>query len=222
MDSLLEKLRAAGPQPREQRDRRRRARLKEKHDQRVASGEKIRDLADLTRATNGTASSNDGGDSDSGASGLRSPDFIATPSALRKEAGVAGPEDEQSEGEEVADRAMLLLHGLRQQSMPADDGLESALHVRRRRENGEERRNARREARRKQQAAARGDQSIVTDESATKDLSNSTKGVGLDGAADDEDEDDEESAPSPVKVSVSPPDPGAKDGTKDKPVELSD
>src|SRR5947209_13918637 len=44
MDSLLEKLRAAAPQARDQRDRRRRARLKEKHQVRVASGQKMPDL----------------------------------------------------------------------------------------------------------------------------------------------------------------------------------
>src|SRR3954452_3202186 len=43
MDSLLEKLRAAAPQARDQRDRRRRARLKDRHQVRVASGQKIPD-----------------------------------------------------------------------------------------------------------------------------------------------------------------------------------
>ncbi|KAF3483710.1 uncharacterized protein GIQ15_03034 [Arthroderma uncinatum] len=41
MDSLLEKLRAAAPQARDQRDRRRRARLKEKHQVRLASGQHV-------------------------------------------------------------------------------------------------------------------------------------------------------------------------------------
>ncbi|KAJ6145156.1 FH2-domain-containing protein [Penicillium chermesinum] len=41
MDSLLEKLRAAAPQAKDQRDRRRRARLKERHQVRVASGQHV-------------------------------------------------------------------------------------------------------------------------------------------------------------------------------------
>lgn len=48
MDSLLEKLRAAAPQARDQRDRRRRARLKDRHQQRVASGQKMPELAILS------------------------------------------------------------------------------------------------------------------------------------------------------------------------------
>lgn len=49
MDSLLEKLRAAAPQSRDQRDRRRRARLKDKHQVRIASGQKIPELSELTK-----------------------------------------------------------------------------------------------------------------------------------------------------------------------------
>lgn len=268
MDSLLEKLRAAGPQPRENRDRRRRARLKEKHDQRIASGEKMRDIADLSRNINGAAvaaaagSGNDGADSDSAASGLRSPDFIPAPSVLRREAGVSGSGDEHSEGEDVADRAMLLLHGLRQQSIMLDDGSDSALHVRRRRENGEERRVARREARRKEKqasAAANAAAANNTSDSASrpgfgpgadKGGESSSRGLGLDGAADyneDDDEGDDEDdgdddgdddivgnnmepvIRSRIKVSVIPPAPlphpsphSNANGTKDKPVEILD
>lgn len=47
MDSLLEKLRAAAPQTRDQRDRRRRARLKDRHQIRVASGQKIPELNEM-------------------------------------------------------------------------------------------------------------------------------------------------------------------------------
>lgn len=43
MDSLLERLRAAAPQVRDQRDRRRRARLKDRHQVRVASGQMVSD-----------------------------------------------------------------------------------------------------------------------------------------------------------------------------------
>src|SRR4051812_9376098 len=44
MDDLLQKLRAAKPEARDQRDRRRRARLKDRHQVRVASGQKIPEL----------------------------------------------------------------------------------------------------------------------------------------------------------------------------------
>jgi cytokinesis protein len=47
MDVLLEKLRAAAPQAKDQRDRRRRARLKDKHEVRIASGQQMPDLANL-------------------------------------------------------------------------------------------------------------------------------------------------------------------------------
>ncbi|KAJ4306532.1 hypothetical protein N0V88_001336 [Collariella sp. IMI 366227] len=47
IDSLLEKLRAAAPQARGDRERRRRARLKDRHQVRIASGQKIPDLAEL-------------------------------------------------------------------------------------------------------------------------------------------------------------------------------
>ena len=44
MDDLLQKLRAAKPEARDQRDRRRRARLKDRHQVRVASGQEIPEI----------------------------------------------------------------------------------------------------------------------------------------------------------------------------------
>ena len=128
MDSLLEKLRAAGPQNRDQRDRRRRARLKDKHQMRIASGENMPDLADLTKGADG-----DGADSP----GILSP-VTALPVVPEKEG--------QSEGEDVADRAAQLLQGLR-----GDTGGEGAgagsIRVRRRREGNEDERRSRRRRR---------------------------------------------------------------------------
>ncbi|KAL8977135.1 MAG: hypothetical protein Q9177_006701, partial [Variospora cf. flavescens] len=49
MDTLLEKLRAAAPQARDQRDRRRRARLKDRHEVRVASGQQMPEMAELAK-----------------------------------------------------------------------------------------------------------------------------------------------------------------------------
>lgn len=58
MDSLLEKLRAAAPQTRDQRDRRKRARLKDKHQVRVASGQKIPDINETPNAEVGVQAKN--------------------------------------------------------------------------------------------------------------------------------------------------------------------
>ncbi|KIV98923.1 uncharacterized protein PV09_09310 [Verruconis gallopava] len=59
MDSLLAKLRAAKPEARDQRERRRRARLKDRHAVRVASGQKMPDMSELVndaKAENGLLS----------------------------------------------------------------------------------------------------------------------------------------------------------------------
>lgn len=59
MDSLLAKLRAAKPEARDQRERRRRARLKDRHAVRVASGQKMPEMSDLvsdSKAENGLLS----------------------------------------------------------------------------------------------------------------------------------------------------------------------
>ncbi|KAI4144835.1 MAG: hypothetical protein LQ340_006519 [Diploschistes diacapsis] len=129
MDSLFEKLRAAGPQNRDQRDRRRRARLRERHQMRIASGEQMPDLTDLTKGP-------EAGDSDSA-------DLISPTTALTT---VPEREGGQSEGEDVADRAAQLLQGLR-----GDNNAEAAgpgsLRVRRRREGNDEERRARRRRR---------------------------------------------------------------------------
>lgn len=56
MDSLLEKLRAAAPQARDQRDRRRRARLKDRHQVRVASGQQIPEAPEIPEVEAGLKS----------------------------------------------------------------------------------------------------------------------------------------------------------------------
>ncbi|KAI9813819.1 MAG: hypothetical protein M1827_003609 [Pycnora praestabilis] len=132
MDSLLEKLRAAAPQTRDQRDRRRRARLKDRHQVRVASGQTIPDLTDT------------GAEVDE--SGMLSPESMdSEPSRVASESMGA-----ISESEDVADRAANLLQGLR-----GDGGKEegedirrdSSLRVRRRRESADDERKLRRRRR---------------------------------------------------------------------------
>ncbi|KAJ5246900.1 FH2-domain-containing protein [Penicillium chermesinum] len=133
MDSLLEKLRAAAPQAKDQRDRRRRARLKERHQVRVASGQHVPE--------SGTAedenSPKPAGDTDAQANehGLLSP-------PLAQEDGEEGTKEAHSEGEDVADRAASMLQGLRSNS---DAGGE---RLRRRRESADEERRNRRARRR--------------------------------------------------------------------------
>ena len=101
MDSLLEKLRAAAPQARDQRDRRRRARLKERHNDRVASGQHIPEApedgegADANDAETTASTANDDNNSTT-ETGLMSPPGQETD---------AGPEGQTTEGGDVADRA---------------------------------------------------------------------------------------------------------------------
>lgn len=128
MDSLLEKLRAAAPQARDQRDRRRRARLKERHQVRVASGQQIPDISLEDEAN----------DPDAGSSsdrGLLSPDAISDNHSNAST---------HSEGEDIADRAASMLQGLRGDGGPDAE----AERVRRRRENADDERRNRRMRRR--------------------------------------------------------------------------
>jgi len=144
MDTLLEKLRAAAPQTRDTRDRRRRARLKDRHQVRVASGQQIPETGENVEDT-----------------GLLSPNSMGGSETASERPGTADGESESagaaagsvSEGEDIADRAASLLQGLRGDeagdggvgSMGRDD----SLRVRRRRESADEERQRRRAARRR-------------------------------------------------------------------------
>ena len=128
MDSLFEKLRAAAPQNRDQRDRRRRARLKEKHETRLASGEQMPDLADLTRGAEGEKPD--------------SPGLVSPVTALP----VLAEKGEQSGSEDVADRAAQMLQAIHKET--ATEGTSAgSIRVRRRREGNEEERRTRRRRR---------------------------------------------------------------------------
>ena len=146
MDSLLEKLRAAAPQARDQRDRRRRARLKDRHQVRVASGQTIPDVGDLTQ--------NADGEDEDGERRLLEP-------------GSAGGEEGMepiSEGEDIADRAASLLEGLRKDGdgetgmmggrRASADSASGSLRVRRRRESADVERASRRRRRGRDSTAA--------------------------------------------------------------------
>ncbi|KAI9824787.1 MAG: hypothetical protein M1832_001615 [Thelocarpon impressellum] len=143
MDSLLEKLRAAAPQARDQRDRRRRARLKDRAQTRIASGQSPPD---------GSEPQADGD------AALPSPEGLAAD-------GAADAKEPTSESEDVAERAASMLLGLR------GDGSEPAhtnsVKVRRRREGADEERRARRRRRGTSTAAGgAGEAGAAEDEAA--------------------------------------------------------
>lgn len=203
MDSLLEKLRAAAPQARDQRDRRRRARLKEKHQVRIASGQKMPDLPlkDDVEADRGL---------------LLSPETVAeeggaAPSASSPEQ--RAPSGNVSESEDVADRAATLLQGLRGDSALGDaaDG-HDGLRVRRRRESAdEERRNRRLKRRTAQQSsvgevgAAAAGLATVEEQLEKKDQDKDVDGSGGGGVARIPSPPPSERAETPSQLPQSPP-----------------
>lgn len=193
MDSLLEKLRAAAPQARDQRDRRRRARLKDRHQVRIASGQKIPDMADLAP-----------GDADAADSGSLSPTGDSIPTIL---------EHDDPDADDVADRAANMLLGLRGEGdgdADADDGAarDGGLRVRRRRESSHD---ERRDRRRRRTAAGSGSGSGGgAGESELRSSSSATDAGTI----------VEESAPADTPTTVVlPPSPY---GTAAKPVEILD
>lgn len=127
MDSLLEKLRAAAPQARDQRDRRRRARLKDKHQVRVASGQAIPDLGEIPEAESGLNSKGQAIDEEGRA--------VVSP-------GLSSPRDGE---DDVADRAAALLQGMRADGADSAEKRESLRQARR--QTAEEERRLRRRRR---------------------------------------------------------------------------
>lgn len=212
MDSLLEKLRAAAPQARDQRDRRRRARLKDRHQIRVASGQKIPDMADLTK-----------GDMDNGERSVASPDNDAagtTTPPLQRIAEAASPAA-TPEGEDVADRAASMLQGLRGDG-DADPDIASrdgSLRVRRRRENADDERRSRRRRRGAQGSGGAGGE--------RDGVMPSTKEEGPSSIPEEDMADAEDGAHAgadslpvpPAAVVVSPPTP---DGSEKRPVRIEE
>jgi len=127
MDALFEKLRAAAPATRDTRDRRRRARLKDKHQLRVASGQKIPETGE----------------------NLVEDGDLVTPTHTGGFEDSTIPEGGASEGEDIADRAASMLQGLRRDGDAETPGTEDALRVRRSRESADSERMRRRERRRR-------------------------------------------------------------------------
>ncbi|KLO91363.1 putative cytokinesis protein SepA [Fusarium fujikuroi] len=129
MDSLLEKLRAAAPQARDQRDRRRRARLKDRHQVRVASGQKIPDLDEIPEVEAGLKNKEEPTEDDS---------KVLSP-------GLSSPREGE---DDVADRAAALLQGMRGGDGADDNDPERRETLRKaRRQTAEEERRLRRRRR---------------------------------------------------------------------------
>ena len=192
MDTLLEKLRAAAPQTRDQRDRRRRARLQNRHQVRVASGQKIPDPDEIPEVE----------------AGLFSPESVSTE-------GLFSPDIEPSKDgaeDDVAERAAQLLQGMRGTDGAEDgEGSERRDSVRRsrRRDNADEERKARR--RRREQATSTseplGEGNAIAEEE-TEEAQMTELPASEDG----------DKAPTPT-MEDSPASP-SPDGSEKKPVEL--
>ncbi|KAF2168124.1 hypothetical protein M409DRAFT_53438 [Zasmidium cellare ATCC 36951] len=190
MDALMEKLRAAAPQTRDTRDRRRRARLKDRHQVRVASGQKIPETGENIADETGLLTPAKTNDSDGGASA---------------EGGV-------SEGEDIADRAASMLQGLRGDGEDGEaPGRDDSLRIRRRRESANDER-AQRRARRRGAGTS-------TDTNAHSTITEEGEGADSkpqeDGDKDSESQRDsgEQQLPTPTTIVV-PPSPTASESKR--------
>ena len=179
MDALMEKLRAAAPQTRDTRDRRRRARLKDRHQVRVASGQEIPETGENVADNNGLLTPAKTNDSEDGGASI--------------EGGV-------SEGEDIADRAASMLQGLRGEGDEGEPPLrDDSLRVRRRRESANDERAQRRARRRGAgQSTDTNAHSTITEEGEEKPRE--------DGDKDSESQRDsgEQQLPTPTTVVVPP------------------
>ncbi|EON61594.1 hypothetical protein W97_00809 [Coniosporium apollinis CBS 100218] len=207
MDTLLEKLRAAAPQARDQRDRRRRARLKDKHQVRVASGQKMPDIP-------GTKSADEGGAGETGLLSPTSETSEATTGEGREGAG-SGTAQPLSDAEDVAERAASLLLGLRGDVSAAPDAesvnRDDSLRVRRRRESADDERAARRRRRRQVGGStAETGSGMPTPPTISEEAEGAAAGDGPAPEAEKGDKAGVEDTPTPVTI-VSPPSPATSE-----------
>lgn len=190
MDSLLEKLRAAAPQHKDTRDRRRRARLKDRHQVRVASGQKIEDLPDAE---------------DGGEEGEARPQ----PANIPEEPSSQQEDQKPTEDDAIANRAANMLQGLRGSSEPGDE----AANSRKRRESldAERMRRRRRKAPSSSSTGAvenRSESTPAVDRESTIPEENEEAGYGTATIVNSA------SAPSLPTTIVSPPSPKGEDSDR--------
>jgi cytokinesis protein len=142
MDDLLQKLRAAKPEARDQRDRRRRARLKDRHQVRVASGQQIPEI--------GVNVADEDEAAEEGETAEKAKLLSPTSETNESETSISAITSPTAPTADVADRAAAMLQGLQ-----GPDGLnkDGSLSVRRRRESADNERERRR--RRRQQATSK-------------------------------------------------------------------
>lgn len=224
MDSLLEKLRAAAPQARDQRDRRRRARLKERHQVRIASGQQIPDIPVKDRDGNIIDDDSDGHH------GMLSPESVPEEGAGSADSSNHGDTAQVSESEDVADRAASMLQGLRGDGADGDSvDRDSSIRVRRRRESADDERKSRRLRRRTAQASSSQDGSLppvkerdstIVEDDGNKPVTDVGEEAMVNGHREELDKEKEE-LPTPTIV-VSPTTEAAGDGTVGKPLEIPD
>jgi cytokinesis protein len=240
MDSLLEKLRAAAPQAKDQRDRRRRARLQNKAQVRIASGQKIPDWDEIPEVEASLSAS-----AASGAETTGGETETVTP------ADAGG-----SEVDDVAARAAALLQGMRSDAAASgnlDGATEEETSERRdsqrrarRRDNADEERKARRRRREQARSSTREDGqhmengAIAEEAEAEQTVDESRLSAPYSAASAEDGDDGLESprkqslaeslglvasprplpTPTPTTV-VRPPTPDGE-GSKDRPIELDD
>jgi cytokinesis protein len=196
MDDLLQKLRAAKPEARDQRDRRRRARLKDRHQVRVASGQKIPEIG-VNMEEGG-----EGAEGEDEKSKLLSPASEAAESEASSTAAPAAGAADTAEAD-IADRAAAMLEGLQSGTGLNKDG---SLSVRRRRESADSERQRRRN-RRNQASAKSEDGGILSPTGIPEEGGPDGDGDG-DGAADQDGEETTDPT-TPVTV-IHPPSPEQK------------
>jgi cytokinesis protein len=173
MDSLLEKLRAAAPQARDQRDRRRRARLKDRHQVRVASGQKIPDFNEIPEAEEG----------------LQTKEATIDEEGNPISPGLSSPREGD---DDVADRAAALLQGMRGGDGADDDDSEKRESIRKaRRQTAEEERRLRRRRREKTTSKDGEDGAAASTQGDEDPAASATTEAGMPGDEEAEDKDKE-------------------------------
>lgn len=173
MDSLLEKLRAAAPQARDQRDRRRRARLKDRHQVRVASGQKIPDFNEIPEAEEG----------------LQTKEATIDEEGNPISPGLSSPREGD---DDVADRAAALLQGMRGGDGADDDDNEKRESIRKaRRQTAEEERRLRRRRREKTTSKDGEDGAVASTHGDEDPAASATTEAGMPGDEEADDKDKE-------------------------------